>query len=216
MGKEKSEKMDQKDLKNEEIKINEESENENDVNEETTESGEKDDLLNRISELEKQNEGLNNTLLRKAAEFENYKRRNENDVQNLLKYASEPVIMKIIPVFDDLERSFNHLNKETSIESLKKGLELVHGKFSKVFEDLGIKKIETVGKEFDFNYHEALMQREAEDVPAHTVLEEIEPGYMYKDKVIKHAKVIVSQEVVSNDNTAEETKNNNDEEEKDN
>ncbi|MGD8780411.1 MAG: nucleotide exchange factor GrpE [Ignavibacteria bacterium] len=208
--------MDQKDLKNEEIKINEESENENDVNEETTESGEKDDLLNRISELEKQNEGLNNTLLRKAAEFENYKRRNENDVQNLLKYASEPVIMKIIPVFDDLERSFNHLNKETSIESLKKGLELVHGKFSKVFEDLGIKKIETVGKEFDFNYHEALMQREAEDVPAHTVLEEIEPGYMYKDKVIKHAKVIVSQEVVSNDNTAEETKNNNDEEEKDN
>ncbi len=208
MRKEKSEKMNDKELKSEVPEAKDQTENNSEVNKTEIEVDEKDNLLNKISELEKQNEELNNTLLRKVAEFENYKRRNENDVQNLLKYASEPIIMKIIPVFDDLERSFNHLDEEINIESLKKGLELVHEKFAKIFEELGIKKIETIGKEFDFNYHEALMQREADDVPAHTILEEIEPGYVYKDKVIKHAKVIVSQEVVNGAPSEEEPESN--------
>ncbi len=196
MEKETPEKMSEKEMNEDEIKINYESKNE----EKSNDAEESEDLSNKVAELEKQNEELNNTLLRKAAEFENYKRRNENEVQNLMKYASEPIVMKIIPVFDDLERSFNHLDEETNIESLKTGLKMVHDKFAKAFEEIGIKRIETKGQPFDFNYHEALMQREAADVPAHTVLEEIEPGYVYKDKVIKHAKVIVSQEVVGEGN----------------
>ena len=160
--------------------------------------------LEKISELEKQNLELKDTLLRKIAEFENFKRRNENDQLNLLKYAAESFIKNILPVYDDLERSLSHLEEENNFsnsaggfESTKKGLLMVFEKFGKILEIQGIKKIDAKGKPFDVHYHEALMQQPVEGVAPHTVLDIIEPGYMYKDKVIRHAKVIVSAETTS-------------------
>lgn len=151
----------------------------------------------KILKYEEEIAKLKDTLLRKAAEFENYKRRNENDQANIFKYAAEGFILSILPVYDDLERSLAHIDDDNNIKSVKDGLKLVFDKFSKILEDQGVKKIESIGKPFDFNYHEALMQREEESVPPHTVLEEIEAGYMYKDKVLRHSKVIVSQEQAS-------------------
>lgn len=147
-----------------------------------------------IKNLEEKVKNLEDSLLRKIAEFENYKRRTENDQLNLLKYAAESFILKILPVYDDLRRSVDHLD-ESNIESLKEGLKLVLNKFNKVFDDQGIKKMEVKGKEFDVEYHEALMQQPSKEVPSNTILEEIDAGYMYKDKVIRHAKVIVSQQI---------------------
>ncbi|OGU54526.1 MAG: nucleotide exchange factor GrpE [Ignavibacteria bacterium RBG_13_36_8] len=163
---------------------------------------------NEINELEKQTAELKDSLLRKAAEFENYKRRNEIEQSNLIKYAAEFFILNILPIYNDLERSLNHIEDDNNNKSVKDGLKLVYDKFSKVLEEQGVKKIEAKGKPFDFNYHEALMQRQAEDVPPHTILEEIEPGYLYRDKVIRHSKVIVSQEPVSKEEskTVEEDK----------
>ncbi|MFC2082339.1 nucleotide exchange factor GrpE [Bacteroidota bacterium] len=161
----------------------------------------------KVQKYEEEIATLKDTLLRKAAEFENYKRRNENDQANIFKYAAEGFILSILPVYDDLERSLAHIDDDNNIKSVKDGLKMVFDKFSKILEDQGIKKIESIGKPFDFNYHEALMQREEESVPSHTVLEEIEAGYMYKDKVLRHSKVIVSQEPASN-----EEENNSDEE----
>lgn len=155
------------------------------------------ELQEKISELEKSNSELKDALLRKAAEFENYKRRNEIDQLNLIKYAAEPIIKSILSVYDDLERSLNHINGDDNNESLKKGLELVYDKFTKVLESHGIKKIDAKGQPFDVELHEALMQRPAEGIPPHTVLDVIEHGYIYKDKVIRHAKVIVSSEAAS-------------------
>ncbi len=146
----------------------------------------------KIEELEKEKQELNDKLLRRAAEFENYKRRTENEIQKMLKYASEPIVISILDIFADFERSVVHLEEDT-YESVKKGLELVYGKFRKMLEKEQIKKIEAKGKPFDFELHEALMQQPSADVPANTVLQEVEPGYIFKDKVIKHAKVIVSQ-----------------------
>lgn len=157
------------------------------------EIGRIDDAQARIEQLSSENEQLRDQLLRKAAEFENYKRRTENESANFVKYAGEVVITRLLPVYDDLARSLEHADSKNS-ESLKKGIELVYEKFSRILKELGVVKIEAKGKEFNVDYHEALMQKEAEGVPPHTVLEEIEPGYMYKDKVIKHSKVIVSQE----------------------
>ena len=164
--------------------------------------------LEKISELEKQNLELKDALLRKIAEFENFKRRNENDQLNLLKYAAEPFIKNILPVYDDLERSLSHLEEENNFsnsaggfESTKKGLLMVFEKFGKILEIQGIKKIDAKGKPFDVHYHEALMQLPVEGVAPHTVLDVIEPGYMYKDKVIRHAKVIVSAETTSHKDT---------------
>ncbi|MBU0560788.1 MAG: nucleotide exchange factor GrpE [Bacteroidetes bacterium] len=152
-----------------------------------------EEALQRISELEETNKELNDRGLRRAAELQNYKKRTEADFGNLLKYAAEPFILKILPVYDDLIRSLNHVD-EGKVDSLIDGLKLVADKFAKLLEEQGISKIEAKGKEFDFNLHEALMQRHVEGVAPHTVLEEVEAGYMYKDKVIRHTKVIVSQD----------------------
>ncbi len=153
-----------------------------------------DVVLEKVEELEKQNEELKDSLLRKIAEFENYKRRTEKDQLNLIEYAAESVLLKIIPVYDDLNRSLEHIAETDNVESIKEGLKMVAEKFRKTLEEIGVKKIETKDKQFDYNYHEALMQQNVEGVPPHTVISEIEPGYIYKDKVLKHAKVIVSED----------------------
>jgi molecular chaperone GrpE len=151
------------------------------------------ELNQKVEELERQVKDLKDQYLRKAAEFENYKRRTENDQMNLVKYAAEPFILKILQVYDDFNRSMGHINEANDVESIKQGLNLVFDKFKKTLEEEGVKKIEAKGQPFNVDYHEALMQQQKDDVPHHTVIEEIEPGYMYKDKVIRHAKVIVSQ-----------------------
>ncbi len=163
--------------------------------------------LEKIAELEKQISELKDSLLRKAAEFENYKRRSENDQLNILKYAAESFIRSILPIFDDLERSLLHIDDENNFESIKKGLLFVFDKFEKVLESQGIKKIDAKGKPFDVQYHEALMQQQADGVAPHTVLDVIEPGYLYKDKVIKHAKVVVSADITPNDEHSPENEN---------
>lgn len=183
-----------------EIEIKEEIENSSNSDiEEKPEDIASEDEGSKIPELESQIQELKDTLLRKVAEFENYKRRTENDQLNLLKYAAESFILKILPVYDDLQRSVNHIEHDNN-DSLKEGLKLVFDKFTKVLDEQGIKKIDTEGKEFDVDYHEALMQQPTNDVPDHTIINEVEPGYIYKDKVIKHAKVIVSQNIDAENN----------------
>lgn len=192
MGKEKKEKK--KNIKEVEI-IDEntdevaESENEPnvDVNEEIKEEDKLTQLENEVSEL-------NDKLLRKAAEFENYKRRTENDQINLLTFAAESFIQKLLPVIDDFERSLDHIDDAQELDAIKKGLHLIYDKLMKVLDEQGVKKIEATGEPFSVDFHEALMQRPDDTVEPHTVLEEIEKGYTYKDKVIRHTKVIVSEE----------------------
>ncbi len=137
-------------------------------------------------ELESKVNELQDKLLRKAAEFENYKRRTENDQLNLLSFAAESFIIKILPVIDDFERSLDHISDADSAEAIKEGIMLVYNKFKKILDEQGIKKIDSVGKPFNVDYHDALMQIKDDTVPAHTVVEEVEKGYLYKNKVIKH------------------------------
>lgn len=162
----------------------------------------------KIDKLEKEIQDYKDKLLRKAAEFENYKRRTENDQLNLIKYAAESFIVKLLPTVDDLERSLTHMENAKDIEAIKDGMKLVYDKLVKVLDDQGVKKIESVGKPFDVHFHEALMQRKDEKTPPHTVLDELEKGYIYKDRVIRHTKVIVSDET-SGDANANGSVNNN-------
>jgi molecular chaperone GrpE len=200
--------------------LNEQQENENKETEKN--NSEFDESLKQIEaelkqaqekniELEKQLNEYKDAYLRKAAEFENYKRRVDAEQSNLFKYAAEPFIKSILPVYDDLERSLNHIGDENSFESLKKGLELVFEKFTKTLNGQGVKKIEAKGQQFDVDLHEALMQQPAEGVAPHTILDVIEQGYIYKDKVLRHAKVIVSAETISNVEDNNSKKNSQDE-----
>jgi len=178
---------------------NEETASENFQNEEP-------DKNLKIAELEKEIERLKDKFLRKAAEFENYKRRTENDQLNLIKYSAFSFILKLLPVMDDFERSLDHIEEAKDIDALKTGLKLVYEKLSKALDAEGVKKINAVGKPFDVNFHEAILQRKDDSVKPYTVLEEIEKGYLYKDKVVRHAKVIVSDE--STEESVEEKKSN--------
>lgn len=177
--------------------MNESHKTENNVSEESnTDQQSSENLVNdnKLKALEAEIVNYKELLLRKAAEFENYKRRTENDQLNLLKYAAESLIIKLLPTIDDLERSLSHMSEETDVNKIKEGIQLIYNKFLKTLDDQGVKKIESIGKPFDVEFHEALMQRADDSVPPHTVLDEVETGYMYKDRVIRHSKVIVSED----------------------
>jgi molecular chaperone GrpE len=197
MGLENEETKDQE-SNNEEMIKEELSKEENiETNNEETENEAGNDLQKKIEELEKANLDLKDTLLRRVADFENYKRRVDQEQKSFLSFANESLLLNILPVYDDLERSLEHADEQANYESLKKGLQLVFDKFTKVLEGQGITKIAEKGDPFDFNMHDALMQKPDDSVPPHTVLEVLEKGYKLRDKVIRHAKVIVSQELIS-------------------
>ena len=103
-----------------------------------------------------------------------------------------------------------HIDSANNSDSIKEGIKLVYDKLIKVLDEQGVKKMESVGKPFNVDYHDALMQRKDENAEPHTVLEEIEPGYIYREKVIRHAKVIVSEDL-SESNTQSDEPNSNDE-----
>ena len=153
-----------------------------------------ENLVEKVKALELEINQYKELALRKAAEFENYKRRTENDQLNLLKYAAESVIIKLLSTVDDLERSLAHMTDESDVDKIKEGIQLVYNKLIKTLDEQGVKKIESIGKPFSVEFHEALMQRADDSVPAHTVIDELETGYIYKDRVIRHAKVIVSED----------------------
>jgi molecular chaperone GrpE len=154
----------------------------------------------KIAELEAQVKEWQDKLLRKAAEFENYKRRTENDQFNLINYAAESFIIKLLRVVDDFERSMEHIDDISNNTGVKEGIKLVYEKLLKLLNEQGVKKMQTKGEPFNVDFHDALMQRKDDSVPSHTVLEEVESGYIYRDKVIRHAKVIVSEDPALDDN----------------
>lgn len=158
-----------------------------------------DNKEEKIADLEAQVKEWHDKFLRKAAEFENYKRRTENDQFNLINYAAESFITKLLPVIDDFERSLQHIDDDNNVDAVKEGIKLVYEKLLKVLDEQGVKKMKVKGEPFNVDYHDALMQRQDDSVPPHTILEEIEKGYLYRDKVIRHAKVIVSEETSSDE-----------------
>jgi molecular chaperone GrpE len=163
------------------------------------------ELRKKCDELEQTVTQMKDQLLRKAAEFDNYKKRTEAEALSVIRFANEDLLLKVLPVVDDLERSFKALGaKPASGEppadaeaarreaSFIAGVELIYGKLRKALEQAGLKPFESVGKPFDPELHDALLQVPREDVPHHTVVEEIDRGYQLNERVIRHARVIVS------------------------
>ena len=151
-----------------------------------------DELRNQLEEARKAADGYKDQLLRKAAEFENYKRRVETDYINIVKNANEGLILSLLPILDDLVRSLKAGKDQKDYDSFYKGVELVFAKFSKTLESQGLAAFESAGQPFDVEYHDALLQIPRDDVPPHTVIEEVQRGYKLYDRVLRHAKVVVS------------------------
>lgn len=162
----------------------------------TSEISEIDTIKNTIAELEKSNEFLKDQVLRKAAEFDNYKKRIENEILSTTKYCNEDLIESLLPALDDFERFLQHSQEENSDNPFYKGAELIYNKLLKTLEQRGLKILVTVGQTFDVNLHDALLVMPNTDLntPPNIVVKEVQKGYTLYDKVIRHAKVIVSGE----------------------
>lgn len=142
--------------------------------------------------LEQQLSQLKDLLLRRSAEFENYKRRVEQDSLTTIRMANEGLVLAILPIMDDLERSLKAGKASNDPAAFYRGVELIAQKLTKVFESQGVRAFESTGMPFDVHRHDALLQVPKADVPPHTILEEVERGYEMYEKVIRHAKVVVS------------------------
>jgi molecular chaperone GrpE len=151
-----------------------------------------DTIARRLEELQKTADQCRDQLLRKAAEFENYKRRSESDFANLIRNANEALVASLLPVLDDMIRSLKAASGNTDPATFQRGVEMIYAKLLKTLENQGLAAFESVGKPFDVGYHDALLQVPRNDVPPHTVVEEIERGYKFNDRVLRHARVIVS------------------------
>ena len=132
-------------------------------------------------------------LLRLQADFENTRKRLERDKQDFVKFANEGLISELLNVLDDLERTVELAqSKHQDLSAFLKGVEMILAHLYETLKDYGVKPIESEGKIFDPHYHEALMQVEDKDKPEHTIIEELQKGYLLNDKVIRTAKVKVS------------------------
>jgi molecular chaperone GrpE len=155
--------------------------------------GSKDDPSDDLPQsVEKQLAAVREQLLRKAADFENYKKRTGSEIQTIVRLANENLVMSILPIVDDLERSLKMGKSTEDVTSFHTGVEMIYQKLQKVLDGHGVTALETTGKPFDVHYHDAMMQIPKGDVEPDTILEEVEKGYSMNGKVIRHAKVVVS------------------------
>lgn len=147
----------------------------------------------KIEQLEDKVKDLNNKLLYKVAEFDNYRKRTLKEKADLILNGGEKVLKALLPVVDDLERAEANIAKAQDVEALKQGLELVFQKFEKTLQAQGLKKIDAVGADFDTDYHEAVAFVPTDDKHKGKVIDCIQNGYTLNDKVIRFAKVAVGQ-----------------------
>lgn len=132
-------------------------------------------------------------LLRLQADFDNTRKRLEREKQDFIKFANESLILELLNILDDLERVVNLAeSKSEDMPAFLKGVEMILAHIYEMLKEHGVKPIDAEGKVFDPNYHEALMQVENKDLPEHTVVEEMQKGYLLNDRVIRTAKVKVS------------------------
>jgi molecular chaperone GrpE len=141
--------------------------------------------------LEEQNK-LKDQLLRKMAEFDNYKRRTEKEFIYNIQNASQELIEELLPVLDDFERSIQHAEAEKVHSPMLEGVQLIYKNLMKILSKRGLVPIEAIGKEFNPDEHDALVQVESDKYESGFVVDEHLKGYKLNDKVIRHTQVLVS------------------------
>jgi len=133
-------------------------------------------------------------LLRSVAEFQNFKRRVEREKTDWFMFANEKVLLAMLPIVDDLERSLAAAKSAQQEDPMYAGIEMIKQKLLKTLDGFGVRPIESVGQPFNVDLHEALLQVQRDDVSPHTVVEEVQRGYYLNDKVLRHSQVVVSGE----------------------
>ncbi len=132
-------------------------------------------------------------ILRMQADLDNTRKRLEREKQDFLKFANEGIILELLNILDDLERAVALAeSKHQDLPAFLKGVEMILAHLYEMLKEYGVRPIQTQGKIFDPHYHEAMMQAEDKDLPEHTIVEELQKGYLLNDRIIRTAKVKVS------------------------
>ncbi len=183
-----------KDIDSEELDTVEESNNEARESVESENELSAEELLEENEKLRDEVNQKNDQILRKVAEFENLRKRTQRERVQLYDDAKINAIKDLLPVYDDLERSINNI-PESVDKSFAQGIKLVYNKFSNVLEQMGVESISEKDVPFNVDLHDALLRQPSPDdkTESNTVLQVLETGYKLGDKVIRHAKVIVSE-----------------------
>jgi len=152
---------------------------------------EKNELENLKKELEQKGkaiEELTDTLKRVQAEFENYRKRTEKEKSEFAKYSHAEIIAKILPALDSFEMALKHTSE---LQRFINGMKLIYAQLHSALESAGLRPIKAEGEQFDPYKHEVLLKEES-DKPEGTILEELQRGYMFHDRVLRFSKVKVS------------------------
>lgn len=182
----KSTQTSEQELDTEEVVVEQDSEN----NENDEAQDPKDE---EIASLKAEVDAKEEQYLRLYAEFENYKRRIQNEAQTQKKYQAQKVLTDVLPALDNFERALKIEGDDESFNSLKKGVEMVYDSLLKALEDNGLEKIKTEGEQFDPNFHQAVMQDDNPDFESGQITEELQAGYQLKDRVLRASMVKVNQ-----------------------
>ena len=181
----------------EEVKINEEkTAEENAETEEKIENSENAEELTKeeVNPLKEKYDTLNNQYIRLAADFDNYRKRQEQEKEALLKYGAESTLKKMIEVLDNFERGLKAIETVEDCEKVKECYNLAYKNFKDVLTKAGLEAIKAEGETFDPNFHEAVMQTPSTEHPEHTIIAELQKGYKLGDKVLRPTLVNVATE----------------------
>lgn len=151
-----------------------------------------ENVAEEVNPWQEKYETLNNQYIRLAADFDNFRKRQEQERENLLKYGAENTVKKLIEVIDNFERGAKAIEKIEDCEKVKECFNLAYKNLTDVLGKIGLEVIPAEGEEFDPNLHEAVMQTPTDEKPEHTIIAELQKGYKLGDKVLRPTLVNVA------------------------
>jgi molecular chaperone GrpE len=163
--------------------------------EESSETEEKKGLFGKKNKKDKKDEKieeLTDKLIRQMAEFDNYRKRTEREKSQMYEIGARDIIEKILPVVDNFDRAMAAVKDEQKDDPFVQGMDKIYKHMMTTLEEIGVKPIEAVGKEFDLNLHNAVMHIEDENYGENIVVDEFQKGYTYRDSVVRHSMVRVA------------------------
>ncbi|MDR0307943.1 MAG: nucleotide exchange factor GrpE [Chitinispirillales bacterium] len=169
-----------------------ENDNQSDEPEEESQDQEAAEITETIEEVKEQLDAARDRNLRLMAEFDNYKRRTAKDFERLVENANEKLILEIVDVRENFERALKAVEAGGEFAPFYDGMRLIFTQFNEVLSRNGLSVFAEIGEEFDPAIHDALMKSPNDKIPENHIAEVFERGYRLKDKVVKHARVIVS------------------------
>lgn len=154
--------------------------------------GNTEETVEEVNPLQEKYDTLNNQYIRLAADFDNYRKRQEQEKEALLKYGAENTLKKMIEVLDNFERGIKAIETVQDCDKVKECYHLAYKNFTDVLAKAGLESIKAEGEQFDPNFHEAIMQTPTSEKPEHTIIAELQKGYKLGDKVLRPTLVNVA------------------------